>query len=186
MAWTAFPTWVSGQVSLAADWNTYVAANLNFLAQLPTILCAPTAQSVISAGTAAAISSMALVLQQGGYTSFASSGVITVGVTGVWLVNYQITWQSGGGGLGAAGNYQAQVYHNGGGVIFTTSEYSPAFYNTSPGNSIPVNCSVNDTLQLYGYNGGSGGEGTGYLNVPSAGYNTWLGLILVSGTTATG
>jgi hypothetical protein len=32
MAWTAFPTWVVGQVSLASDWNTYVANNGAFLA----------------------------------------------------------------------------------------------------------------------------------------------------------
>ena len=31
MAWTAFPTWAVGQVSLASDWNTYVANNMQYL-----------------------------------------------------------------------------------------------------------------------------------------------------------
>jgi hypothetical protein len=35
MAWTAFPTWVAGQVSLASDWNNFVAANMQFLATPP-------------------------------------------------------------------------------------------------------------------------------------------------------
>lgn len=35
MAWTAYPTWVVGQVSTASDWNTYVANNVSFLATPP-------------------------------------------------------------------------------------------------------------------------------------------------------
>lgn len=31
MTWTAFPTWVVGQVSTASDWNTYVANNMQFI-----------------------------------------------------------------------------------------------------------------------------------------------------------
>ena len=37
MAWTVFPTWAVGQVSLASDWNTYVAGNMQWLATPPIL-----------------------------------------------------------------------------------------------------------------------------------------------------
>ncbi len=186
MAWTALPTWTVGQVSLASDWNTYVAGNLNFLAQLPTILCAPTAQTVTTSGGALGITISATpIVQQGGFTS-ASTSAITVTLAGVWLLTWQVTYQSGGGGVGAAGTYQAQVYHNSSAVIYSAVEYASAGQNPSPGNSVPVLCSVNDTFQPVAYQNSGANEGTGYLNNPVAGYNTWIGVTLVSGTTGTG
>lgn len=94
MAWTAFPTWVVGQVSLASDWNTYVANNMSFLATPPMARIYRN-----TAYTASATNTITLMpydsVSFDSVSGFSvSTHLYTVAVAGTYLVTSQIYWSS--------------------------------------------------------------------------------------------
>lgn len=92
MAWTAFPTWTVGQVSLASDWNTYVAANMNFLATPPACRV-----FLSTNGTSAAAGYTNLVFDHDLYDNYSAytSGTYTVPVAGSYFVTAAISYTGG-------------------------------------------------------------------------------------------
>ena len=105
MAWTAFPTWVVGQVSLASDWNTYVANNMQFLATPP--FCKVYRQSATT-GSAANPSPYDTVVADtvSGYS--VSTFKYTVAIAGTYQV--LTSWNLAGAADGAYLN--VSIVHN--------------------------------------------------------------------------
>lgn len=105
MAWTGFPTWVVGQVSTASDWNTYVAANMAFLAGVAANQVATQQSSASTSYTDLSTVGPAVTLVTGAnaivavgsnienanlsvntYMSYAVSGASTVAANDQWSV----------------------------------------------------------------------------------------------------
>lgn len=108
MAWTAFPTWVVGQVSTASDWNTYVAANGNFLATPPI--------ARVYRNSALTATSSANTLMPYDTVSFdsvsgfsVSTHLYTVAVAGTYSLIVGLGWTS----VADTTEYVAFTYHNG-------------------------------------------------------------------------
>ena len=109
MAWTAFPTWVVGQVSTASDWNTYVAANMNFLATPP--LLRAWRSTAYTTGTSGATLLPINFVGTDSVSGFnTSTSLYTCQVAGSYLVTGGLSI----GGATAADNYELYIYENGG------------------------------------------------------------------------
>ena len=140
MAWTAFPSFIVGHISSAADWNTYVVANGNFLATPPM---ARVYRNAASTG----LSANPIVYDTKNFDSAnayaTGTGYYTVPVNGNYLV--QATWVQ----LGTADGQvlAAEVFHNG---VMTCENYGCNF--GSAGNTgswcqdLIGPCAVGDTL----------------------------------------
>jgi hypothetical protein len=99
MAWTAFPTWVVGQVSLASDWNTYVAGNMNFLATPPSgRVWGSGGTSVTGSFTTIGMTNTSYL--KNGMTTDGSTGLV-VPTTGRYRIVAVVTMTGGSGGAGA-------------------------------------------------------------------------------------
>lgn len=150
MAWTALPTWVVAQVSLASDWNNYVAANLNFLALPPVMRCWKSAADGVASQNPITYD----VVQFDNYNGYdAFSGyVYTVPVPGTYL--HCAAWSIG---TVADGGYINVILYKSGAVHFYC-------YNTGSGAagsggyqavSYPT-CVVGDTLYAAQTNNAAG------------------------------
>lgn len=142
MAWTAFPTWVVGQVSLASDWNTYVANNMQFLATPPC--CSVYRTAALTVSSAGGVLPFDTVLDDTASGFSLSTHLYTVPVAGrYWCYAQYILGASFTSGLYA----QNAIQHNGSAIKIGGTPY-PASSNAELTAAITgyVVCVVGDTL----------------------------------------
>jgi hypothetical protein len=146
MAWTAFPTWVAGQVSVASDWNTYVAGNMSFLATPPMWrVYRATAYTLAASTTTVFPYDTVSYDSASGFST--STHLYTVPVAGTYTMTAQLNTTSST----AAHAYFLTIYHNGSefarGFSYGADTTSPVnngcFHN---GSLVP--CSAADTLNI--------------------------------------
>jgi|ERR1035437_1226397 hypothetical protein len=149
MAWTAFPTWSVGQVSLASDWNTYVAGNSNFLATPPVL-------RVYRSGALSTTAALAQLIpydtvQEDSQLGFnTGTSLYTVKVAGEYLVSAAIAIE-----FGTDLNYlTAYVYQNPNGtgnvpIEMGACELSASGIGLTARAIGLARCSVGDTLSGY-------------------------------------
>lgn len=183
MAWTAFPTWVVGQVSLASDWNTYVAANMNFLAAPPTGRAyASVAQSLSGTPGWGIIELNNITWAANGMSINTGSYVFTVPVPGYYLCTGAVAISLDNNPqlciAGIGHNSQTSATAQGAGLTIRGGTASDAF--TMPV-ADQVLCAAGDYLCLLAYNGGSNTIATLASSVV-----TYMSVVLAAGTTSTG
>ena len=187
MAWTGpYPTWTVGQVSLASDWNTYVAGNVSFLAAAPAGRMYPTNQTVIEAATSQ-VTSMVQDYAQNGVTY--ASNALTVTVAGIYTVSWQTLWGASTNPPDSGYWYSALVYVNGTAVRSNTINYSSGATDSAPptpGGCDNINIPAGAVLTLWG----ATLSNSAAVNAPGTsgpnGTKTWLSCVLTAGTTTTG
>jgi hypothetical protein len=108
MSWTNFPTWVTGQVSTASDWNTYVAANMQTLATPPLFVmnAGQTTSGIVTS------TSTALLINNGSFLygmSLSGTTEVVVPVDGYYDVHSAVTMNFGA----SSSNTQLRPEHNG-------------------------------------------------------------------------
>lgn len=91
MAWTGYPTWAIGQVSTASDWNTYVNANINFLAA-PAFAYVYRANAITVTSQNPAAYDTVRTDSVGGFN--VSTHLYTVAVAGTYVVD--VAWSASG------------------------------------------------------------------------------------------
>ena len=170
MAWTSFPTWIVGQVSLASDWNTYVAANMSFLATPP--LCKVYRNTALNA-TASAYTIMpydtVIVDTVSGFS--VGSSLYTVAVAGSYLVALRH-------GSANAIRCQAATGHNSSVYSAGSDGISSATVVGSTVSDIVSGVSVGDTLEGYYYFGAADAVEVGI--AAPGGYQCWMTILKVS------
>jgi hypothetical protein len=148
MAWTAFPTWIVGQISLASDWNTYIAANMNFLAT-PAMWRVYRASALTLTASSQVIFPYDTVLFDSASGFSTSTHQYTVEIAGYYKVSAQMLTSV----TTAARSFLLSAYHN-------SAEFSRGLeYGTDGGNTpacvvggaIIGLCAVSDTLEIYYY-----------------------------------
>ena len=158
MAWSAFPTWVVGQVSTAADWNTYVANNMQFLAVPPAGRIIGAATTIQTSYVYAQIAYGSTDFLTGGMTTSLSVVQLTVPVVGKYWVNAVIGSMNGAANATVTGPVQCAIYYNGAlsGAgsrkvqVFANASWPYAAYcgpsNLLAGDTIALYCAQNLTL----------------------------------------
>ena len=141
MAWTAFPTWVVGQVSTASDWNTYVAANMNFLATPPICRVYRSANYGSASSANPCPFDTVEVDSASGYST--GTAKYTVQVAGSYLVVVSWNLASASDGI----YFSTSIVHNG-----TPVAINEGVQNGYAGNvqaivtDVIPSCAVNDTI----------------------------------------
>ena len=177
MAWTGpYPTWVVGQVSLASDWNTYVAGNGSWLAVRPAGRLYAATQTACANGSLTQITLGTTDYLQGGMTT--STNTLIIPVAGIYFCTWSVTW-----GIVAAGgtNWTAELFKNGSAVRSTITNIYTGSASLVLTSGDSVSCAAGDTLTLYGEQSSGQSE-----NTTASSLYTYLSATLVSGTTTTG
>jgi hypothetical protein len=174
MTWTAFPTWVVGQVSLASDWNTYVANNMQFLATPPFGHVIFASQSISSGASTQASMTSGTVSTGGGVTTSSNNFVVPVAGT------YQIMAQAGYAPGIVSSYWACSIVYNS--VLYLESiEPGAASGYTSPNiTTLYPNAAANGTFGMFTQqNSGSGETMYGGADNPSF-PSSYLSILKVS------
>lgn len=144
MSWNGFPTWSVGQVSLASDWNTYVAANMTYLYEKPYIRAYALSNATnMSESTTTQITLD--TVQSSGYGFTLSSNNLITPQSGTYIVMGQIGLQT----YSATYPLDVNIYHNG--VQITGDNTFGTNFS-----ACLLTCAANDTIGLYGFQTSSG------------------------------
>jgi hypothetical protein len=142
-SWTAPVTHVTGDILSVSDWNG-IANNETFLYQAPYILAYNSTATSITSSTYTQVTLGGLIASGYGWT--VASNNLVVPLTGVYSVEFAITYTP----FSTASEAQGYVFHNGSGVLTSSSEFLSSSYDVTSAGSGLILCAANDTLALYG------------------------------------
>ena len=108
-----------------------------------------------------------------------SSDKLVIPVAGKYQVNWALCWENTAVGVSAAGEYQSQVWQNGG-QVRTAGQYTASGGNPIPQGSSLITCAVGDTLALYGWQTSGSTQGVCYNTAGQGAQANFLEATLVS------